>query len=127
MSTLHQDLTKEKWQSFSFFYQMASIGTEIGRTIQWKVKDANKSVACFERGLELLDLTIEDKKNHDGKLKELCVLREVLIDYFVNGDKHGSNDRSWENYFYGFNHAVAIERGGRVGIDMVFASDIMRL
>lgn len=110
MSALHQDLTKEKWQSQSFFYQMAGIGTEIGRTIQWKERDPIKSLASFERGLELLDLTIEDKKNHDGKLKELCVLREVLIDYFVNGDAHGSNDQSWENYFYGFNYAAALER-----------------
>lgn len=111
MSVLHQDLTKEKWQSLSFFYQMANIGTEIGRTIQWRVKDANKSVACFERGLELLDLTIEDKKNHDGKLKELCVLREVLVDYFVSGNVYHSTDRQWEDYFYGFNYAVAVNRG----------------
>jgi len=110
MSALHQDLTKEKWQSLSFFYQMANVGAEVGRAMQWRVKDSAKSVACFERGLELLDLTIEDKKNHDGKLKELCVLREVLVDYFVSGNIYNSNDRQWESYFYGFNHAVAVDR-----------------
>ena len=107
---LHQDLTRGKWQSLSFFYQMANIGTEIGRTMQWREKDAEKSTACFERGLELLDLTIEDKKNHDGKLKELCVLREVLVDYFISNNRHGSTDEQWNNYFYGFNHAVAVSR-----------------
>jgi hypothetical protein len=110
MSALHQDLTVEKWQSLSFFYQMANIGTEIGRTIQWKVKNANKSIASFERGLELLDLTIGDRKNHDGKLKELCVLREVLVDYFAADNIYHSTDEQWNNYFYGFNHAVAVGR-----------------
>ena len=37
-----KDLTKEKWQSLSFFYQMANIGAEIGRTITWKKKDLQK-------------------------------------------------------------------------------------
>lgn len=109
MNLLHQDLTKEKWQSLSFFYQMANIGAEIGRTVQWKEKDKDKSKACFGRGLELLDLTIEDKKNRIGKLKELCILREVLVDYFVSGNSHHSNDKAWNDYFYTFNYAAAIE------------------
>lgn len=108
---LHQDLDVKKWQNMSFFHQMANIGTEIGRTIQWKEKDSAKSHASFERGLELLDMTLADKKNHYGKLKELCVLREVLLDYFMDGDTHGSNDKGWENYFYGFNYAAALEGG----------------
>lgn len=110
MGNLHQQLTEEKWQNLSFFYQMANIGAEIGRAINWRQKDKNKSIASFERGLELLDLTIEDKKNHDGKLKELCVLREVLVDYFVSENMYCSTDEQWNNYFYGFNHAVAVGR-----------------
>src|SRR3989344_5127194 len=112
MSVLHHDLTKEQWQSHSFFYQMANVGAEIGRTMQWRVKDTSKSTACFERGLELLDLTIEDRKNHDGKLKEICLLREVLVDYFVAGNAYCSSDKQWDDYFYGFNYAAALERGG---------------
>ena len=110
MTYLHQDLDIKKWQNLSFFYQMASIGTEIGRAINWRQKDKNKSDSSFERGIELLDLTIEDKKNHDGKLKELCLLREVLVDYFVYENIYDSNDKQWNNYFYGFNHAVAVGR-----------------
>ncbi len=106
----HKELTLERWSQFSFNEQMANIGTEIGRTMQWKIKDASKSMACFERGLELLDLTIEDKKNHDGKLKELCILREVLVDYFVADNVYHSTDKQWSDYFYGFNHAVSVSR-----------------
>ncbi len=107
---LHKELTQEKWQKKSFFEQMANIGTEIGRAINWRKKDAQKSSASFERGLELLDLTIEDKKNHQGKLKELCKLREVLVDYFMYDNVYGSSDEKWNNYFYGFNYAAAINR-----------------
>ena len=111
MANLHQDLTKEKWQRLSFFNQMANIGAEIGRAINWRQKDKNKSNAAFERGIELLDLTIEDKKNHKGKLKELCILREVLVDYFCFDNMYGSTDEKWNNYFYGFNYAAVVESG----------------
>ena len=90
--------------------KVLDIGAEVGRTIQWRVKDKSKSMACFERGLELLDLTIEDKKNHDGKLKELCILREVLVDYFHCDNIYGSSDENMNNYFYGFNYAAALQR-----------------
>ena len=69
----HKELTKEKWQSLSFFEQMANVGAEIGRAENWSLKDKNLCQAAFYRGLELLDVTIEDKKNIK-KLKELCRL-----------------------------------------------------
>ena len=109
MIYFHQNLTKEKWEKFSFFAQMANVGAEIGRSINWREKDNNKSRAAFERGLELLDLTIEDPQNRKH-LKELCCLREVLIDYFYFDNIYGSTDKKWQDYFYGFNYAAAINR-----------------
>lgn len=105
----HKDLTKEKWQSLSFFEQMANTGAEIGRAINWRVKDKKMSEAAFFRGLELLDLTIDDHKNRN-KLKELCRLKEVLADHFCFDNIYGSTDEKWNNYFYAFNYAVAINR-----------------
>src|SRR3989344_629595 len=102
---LHQSLTIEQWQKYSFFMQMANIGAEIGRSIHWREKDAKKSKAAFERGLELLDLTISDPKSK-GRLIELCRVREVLADHFYFDDIYGSTDTSWENYFYSFNYAA---------------------
>lgn len=61
---------------------MANIGSEVGRMISWRGKNANYSAKAFERALELLDLTIVDSKNRPH-LKELVRLREVLADYFV--------------------------------------------
>lgn len=109
---LHQELTSEKWQKLSFFEQMANIGAEMGRSINWKEKDANKSTSAFERGLELLDLTIEDTKNK-SKLKELCRLREMIADYFYFENIYSSTAKNWEDYFYSFNYAAALIRENR--------------
>ncbi|MEK7124436.1 MAG: hypothetical protein AAB877_02005 [Patescibacteria group bacterium] len=86
---------------------MANIGAEIGRAINWRSKDKKLSQLAFERGLELLDLTIQDKKNRGSKMKELSRLQEVLADYFMGNNEYGSTDKSWENYFYFFNAAAA--------------------
>ena len=109
MSDFHRNLTKEKWQRLPFFEQMANVGVEIGRTINWHKKDKKISVAAFERGLELLDMTIEDQKNRKY-LKEICRLREVLADYFYFDNIYHSTDGNWQSYFYGFNYATAINR-----------------
>jgi hypothetical protein len=105
----HKELTIEKWQKLSFFEQMANIGAEIGRTENWRTKDKELSKAAFYRGIELLDSTIEDKKNVK-KLKELCRLREMLADYFCFDNEYGSTDTKWDNYFYGFNYAANLNK-----------------
>lgn len=102
----HQGLSPKKWYSMNLFEQMANIGSEIERTISWRKKgNLEYSKKAFERALELLDLTIFDKKNH-FRLKELCRLREILIDYFVFGNEYQSTDQAWHNYFYPFNWAA---------------------
>ena len=105
----HKELTKEKWESVSFFAQMSNIGAEIGRTINWRNKDKKISESAFYRGLELLDLTIADRKNRN-KLKELCRLKEILADYFCFNNVYKSNDMQLNNYFYVFNYANAVNR-----------------
>ena len=110
MTNFHKKLSKERWHIMPFFEQMANIGAEIGRAINWRLKDKKMSLTAFERGLELLDLTIEDVKNRKH-LKEICRLRETLADYFYFDNIYNSTDESWNKYFYGFNYAVAIKRG----------------
>jgi len=105
----HKDLTEGKWWSLSIFEQMANIGAEIGRAENWRIKDKKLSEASFYRGLELLDLTIGDKKNKK-KLKELCRLREIIADYFYFDNIYGSTSQQLDKYFYNFNYAVALKR-----------------
>jgi hypothetical protein len=109
MEYIHKDIAKGRWFKFSFFEQMANVGSEIERTIIWRDKNPKYSAAAFERGLELLDLTIIDPKNKK-RLKELCRLREVLADYFYFDNIYGSTDQNMRNYFHAFNYAAALNR-----------------
>jgi hypothetical protein len=104
----HTDLTIDRWQKFSFFEQMANVGSEVERTIKWKNKEnLEYSRMAFERALELLDLTISDPKNKK-KLREILRVREALADYFAFSNEYKSTDNSWKNYFYAFNFAARL-------------------
>ena len=125
MTILNENLTEERWFKLSFFEQMANLGSEVIRAIKWKEKDHGRSVSALESALELLDLTIndkknktkpkltdatiQDKKNNKSKLVELCRLREVLADYFCFDNIYGSSDQNLNSYFYGFNYAASLK------------------
>ncbi len=108
MNYQHQQLAAGRWKELSFFEQMANIGSEVERTIQWKKKNnEDYSRRAFERTLELLDLTIADPKNKK-RLKELLRVRETLADYFAFDNSYKSTEKNWRNYFLAFNFAARI-------------------
>ena len=109
---IHQDLTYERWFKFSLFEQLANVGTDIERAIDWKNNNnLDYSSKAFERALELLDATVADPKNKGPRRKELLRVREALIDYFVYENEYSTSDKLWQDYFYDFNYAAAIQRG----------------
>ncbi len=109
---IHKNLTPEHWFTFSLFEQLANVGIDIERTIQWKAKNnLDYSQKAFERALELLDLTIADPKNKGARLKELVRVREALVDHFVYDNEYATTDESWQKYFFDFNYAAALQRG----------------
>jgi len=111
MTMIHQGLTQERWFRFSLMEQLANIGTDIERTIQWKNQgNIDFSQKAFMRALELIDLTIADPKNR-GRLKEVVRSREALVDHFVYDNEYQTTDKIWQDYFYQFNYAAAMERG----------------
>lgn len=107
MNYQHKSLAKGKWKELSFFQQMANIGSEVIRAINWEKKNPEYSQMAIDRALELLDLTIIDGKNHKrGRLKELLRLREVLADYFYFDNIYKSSSANWSNYFLAFNYTA---------------------
>ncbi len=108
----HTDLTLDRWCNFSLMEQLSNIGCDVERTIRWQNKNKlDYSTDAFERTLELLDLTIADPKNRGPRLKELTRMREALVDYFMYDNEYGSSDKLWQDYFYFFAYAAALERG----------------
>ncbi|MBU0978878.1 hypothetical protein KKF92_03580 [Patescibacteria group bacterium] len=102
----HADLAAGRWQSLSLVEQMANIGSEVERTISWRKKNKlDYSQRAFFRALELIDLTI--LFNHQASiLKEVCRLRENLVDSFFANNTFGTTDEAWQNYFKAFNWAA---------------------
>ncbi len=109
-SPRHRSLAAGRWRELSFVEQMANVGSEIERSIDWKAKDrADYGARAFERALELLDLTIADPGNR-GRLRELLRVREALADYFVFDNVYQSSDEAWRRYFRFF---LTAARGDR--------------
>jgi len=108
---IHQDLTLERWSKLSLVEQMANIGCDVDRAIRWKSKgDLESSNKAFERALELLYLTISDKKNRK-QLRELCRVKYAVADYFAGENSFGFTDESLHKYFFNFNYMAALRRG----------------
>ena len=105
MKYLHHPDLGIRWNNFSIFEQMANIGAEVGRAINWRNKNRELSINAFYRSLDLIDLTVEDPKNKNS-LKEILRGREMLVDYFAGENIYHSTDKVWEKYFYYFNLAA---------------------
>lgn len=108
---IHKQLASGRWFELSLVEQLANIGMDIERTIQWKNRGKSEdSQQAFFRALDLIDLTVKDPKNK-MRLKEILRVREALVDHFVYNNEYQTTDESWQKYFYAFNYAVAIRRG----------------
>lgn len=98
---IHTDLAAGKWQLLTLVEQLANVGSEVGRTIQWRDKNREFSQSASFRALELLDLTIGDPKNISS-LREILRVRELFCDYMFGENQYGSTDTLWEKYFLAF-------------------------
>ena len=114
MSVQHPSLAAGRWQTFSLMEQLANIGSEVERALNWLNKNNPEySRLAFARALELLDLTIADPR-HRRRLKEMTRLREVLLDFFFGRNEFRSTEKSWRNYFFSFAYASALEKRRQV-------------
>lgn len=106
MSYQHKELAAGRWRKFSFLEQMANIGSEVERALNWRAKDNSAySQQAFERALELLDLTLGSGWKLP-RLKEVARAREALVDYFAGENRFSSSDESWRKYFFAFLYAA---------------------
>lgn len=105
MSCQHKDLALGRWSKLSFFEQMANIGSEVERALNWRIKkNADYAQKAFERALELIDLTLDCDKNYTH-LKEISRMREAVVDYFSGANQFMSSECSWRSYFMPFIYA----------------------
>ena len=59
MNYQHKDLAAGRWEQLSLVEQMANIGSEVERALNWRKKgNLDYSLKACERALELFDLKI---------------------------------------------------------------------
>ena len=98
---LHQDLTKEKWQALSIFEQMANVGAEVGRAINWRKKDEKVAPdkLCFNHYITDGHLYIPHESIFNAQtyasLKPAMIPNELI-------DKFYSSNLWLNNYVYNF-------------------------
>ena len=106
MTYQHQELAAGRWARLAFIEQMANIGSEVERSLNWRARqNAPYAQRAFERALELIDLTLA-VVGSSARRKELARVREALVDYVVGNNQYASSDASWKRYFLCFAYAA---------------------
>jgi hypothetical protein len=101
MRCIHKNIA-EKWSKMSFAEQMANIGSEVERSLNWKAKGNEIYFqAAFERFLDLIDLTLDNTAGY-SRLKELARLREAVVDYFYGTNQFQYTPQALRKYFFYF-------------------------
>jgi len=95
-------MNTERWHQMSLCEQMGNIGSEFSRTLSRKEKDDKKSEQIsFDRLLELIDLTISDKR-WKNRASEILRLREIICDFFVGKNTYNTSPKVLKEYFLNF-------------------------
>ena len=106
MTYQHKDLAAGRWSQLTFLEQMANIGSEVERALNWLARNHQAyAQRAFERALELLDLTLDGVRN-PARLKELARVRETMVDFFAGSNMYASTDALWRKYFLPFTYAA---------------------
>jgi len=106
MDLKHKDLAEGKWDKLSLSLQMANIGSEVSRALNW-MKKGNKeySLNSVNRAIELIYLTL-GAINIKSHLKEVARLKEVIADYFYGSNSFLSSEKLFRSYFDHFAYAA---------------------
>ena len=106
MSHQHKSLASGRWRELSFLEQMANIGSEVERALNWRAKNnPDYAQKAFERALELIDLTLENNQR-PARFKEIARLRECLVDFFFGSNQFMSSQEGLRKYFLQFSYAA---------------------
>lgn len=102
MSTLfHQNLAAGRWYELTLAEQMGNIGSEVSRARKAQGNDEPKFWGAVTRGLELLSLTLADRRWGERR-KEIARAYEVFCDAVLGGKVYNSDLESLDRYFTNF-------------------------
>jgi len=106
MNVQHEDLARGRWSRMPLCEQMANIGSEVSRALNWRSKGRDDYCEkAVSRALELIDLSLATAAPF-ARLKELARVREAVTDYFYGSNEFSSTETSWRKYFDHYGYAV---------------------
>jgi hypothetical protein len=98
---LHDSSAAGKWLTLSLAEQLGNIGSDFDRALKWKEKNQTALYSsATTRMLELLDLTLSDKRWHDHRLKELVRVREEVCRELFSPVFNTASANGLKKYFY---------------------------
>lgn len=106
----HKNLDQISWSSQPLVTQLANIGSEVFRALQWKNKNNSKYAhAANVRALELFDLTLRGLKT-ESELKEISRAKEIWLDFFLGENIYHQTEEQWKKYFFQFTYAAQLHK-----------------
>ena len=101
---IHTTMAEGRWFEYSLAEQMSNIGSEVNRYIKWKKKNKTDfAQKAFERALELINLSMLDKKFYNTpKIKEISRLKEAFLDSVHGGVNYNIPLDYFQKYFLDF-------------------------
>lgn len=108
----HRELAAGRWRTLTLAQQLGNVGSEAGRAMKWRSRNPEIARRSLARALELIDLTLDDPRHRASvaRLREICRVREVLLDFLVGPNQYGSTEASLQKYFDAFAVAASKRR-----------------
>lgn len=104
----HSSLAQGRWQTLSLAEQLGNIGSEVHRVVRAQ-EDKKQFKLAVLRAIELLDLTIADKRWR-GRLKELTRVRSLFCDATLGINEYNVSLEELDRYFFHFAYAARARR-----------------
>ena len=106
MEYQHRELAQGRWALMPLVEQLANIGSEVERALNWRAKNNPEySLRAAARAVELSGLSLAGARALP-RLKEIARMKEVLLDYFYGANEYGSTEASLRRYFSPFTYAA---------------------
>lgn len=91
------------WYNLSLIEHMANIGAEVQRGIKYKnLGDNEKAKGFILQALKFLEMTVDDPKNKNHRLKEILRVKELIADYFFGDNQYHQTDEQLIKYFQAY-------------------------
>ena len=90
------------WFNMPVSLQLANVGSEVNRAIQWKKRgNEDRKISFCNKAIEFLELTKKDLKNR-FRVGELDFCIEELKDYFLGENIYNTTDEMLMKYYDAF-------------------------